>query len=165
MQVIQQNDKKTHFLHPGCIFVSKEPYLVSTVLGSCVSVCVWDPRTGIAGMNHHIHSKPFNKDERSSQYATLAIPYMLKAMVKLGGIKANFRAHIVGGAQSKYMTSYVVGEQNVKVAEKIMKNNFIQIITVDTGGEMGRKVVFDTENGEIAIYKVNKIRESDWHDN
>lgn len=160
-----ENEKKTYFLHPGYIFVSKEPYFVSTVLGSCVSVCIWDSKSGVAGMNHHIHAKPFKKSERSSQYGNLAIPHMIKMLVKMGGSKANFKAHIVGGSQSAHIDTFVIGKENIQIAEKILRDNFIQIITVDTGGEMGRKIVFDTETGEIAVYKVNKLRESDWHAN
>ena len=73
-----QQEKQKHFLQPGCIFVSKEPHFVSTVLGSCVSVCVWDPIAGFGGMNHHIHAKPFHPNDRSSQFGTIAIPYMIK---------------------------------------------------------------------------------------
>lgn len=158
-------DQQKYFLHPGCIFVSKEPHLVSTVLGSCVSVCIWDPILNFGGMNHHIHSKPFNEKERSSQFGSIAIPYMLKLLTEQGGIKANFKAHIVGGAQNPALSSSNTGEENISIAEKILKENYIQIITVDVGGDMGRKVVFDTQTGELAIYKVNSLRESDWHGN
>jgi len=158
-----QDNKQTYFLHPGYIFESKEPHLVSTVLGSCVSVCIWDPILNFGGMNHHIHARPFKKDERSSQYGILAVPYMIKMLVKMGGTRANFKAHIAGGSQSPHMGSSIIGKENIKIAEKILRDNFIQIITVDTGGEMGRKIVFDTETGELAVYKVNSLRESDWY--
>jgi chemotaxis protein CheD len=160
-----QQEKQKYFLHPGYIFVSKEPYLISTVLGSCVSVCIWDSVSGIGGMNHHIHAKPFCKKEYSSQFGSIAIPYMIKELVKMGGIKTNFRAHIIGGAQNPSMGSSLIGKENIKIAEDILRKHFIQIITHDTAGQMGRKVVFDTETGEIAVYKVNSLRESDWHDN
>lgn len=157
-----QHEKQKYFLHPGCIFVSKEPHLISTVLGSCVSVCIWDPIQGFGGMNHHIHAIPFKKGERSSQYGIIAVPYMIKMLVKLGASRANFKAHIVGGSQNPLMGSSMIGKENIIIAEKILRENFIQVITVDTAGEMGRKVVFDTETGELAVYKVNKLRDSDW---
>jgi len=160
-----QQEKQKYFLHPGCIFVSKEPYLVSTVLGSCVSVCIWDPILNFGGMNHHVHSKPFNKKDRSSQFGTIAIPYMIKLLVNLGGVRGNFKAHIIGGSQNPMMGSSLIGKENIAIAEKVLKENFIQIITVDTAGEMGRKVVFDTETGEIVVYKVNSLRKGDWHGN
>ncbi|MEI7473507.1 MAG: chemotaxis protein CheD [bacterium] len=145
--------------------MSKEPHLVSTVLGSCVSVCIWDPNLSFGGINHHIHAKPLKKEDRSSQFGSLAIPHMLKMLVQMGGIKSNFKAHIVGGAQNPTMSSSTIGKENIAIAEKILRDNYIQIITVDVGGAMGRKVVFDTQTGELAVYKVNSLRESDWHGN
>lgn len=158
-------DKQKCFLYPGHIFVSKEPHQVSTVLGSCVSVCIWDPVNSIGGMNHHIHSEPFDYKDRTSQYGSIAIPYMIKMLIDLGGIKANFKAHIIGGAQKAEMGSFNIGKENIAIAENILRKNFIQIITCDTGGEMGRKVVFDTQSGELIVYKVNNLRESDWYVN
>jgi chemotaxis protein CheD len=162
---MENTSKQTFFLHPGYIFVCEEPYLISTVLGSCVSVCIWDSFAGIGGMNHHIHAKPFKAQERSSQYGSLALPHMIAMLKSMGGSKINFRAHIVGGSQNSLMGSSIIGKENINIAEKILRENYIQIVTVDTGGEMGRKVVFDTETGELAVYKVNKLRDTDWYDN
>ena len=45
---------KRFYLHPGRLLVSTEPAAVTTILGSCVSVCLWDESRGIGGMNHHL---------------------------------------------------------------------------------------------------------------
>jgi chemotaxis receptor (MCP) glutamine deamidase CheD len=34
------NNSEKYFLHPGYIFISRNPYLIHTVLGSCVAVCL-----------------------------------------------------------------------------------------------------------------------------
>ena len=159
------HEKQKYFLQPGYIFVSKEPHFISTVLGSCVSVCIWDPVLNFGGMNHHIHAKPFSKHDRTSQFGSIAIPHMIKLLIKMGALKNNLKAHIVGGAQNSLMESSTIGKENIKIAEKILRANFIEIITMDTAGEMGRKVVFDSETGELAVYKVNNLRESDLYEN
>ncbi len=157
----QEKDK--YFLQPGYIFVSSEPHLLSTVLGSCVSVCIWDPKLGFGGMNHYVHAKPFGK-EKNAQFGSVSIPYMIRAMIEMGSQKYNLKAHIVGGSQNPQMRSSTIGKQNIHIAETFLKENFIDIITFDTGGCFGRKVIFDTQTGEIVIYKVNKLREEDWYD-
>jgi len=157
------SDKEKYFVQPGFIFVSKEPYLLSTVLGSCISVCLWDPTLKFGGMNHYLHHKPFKK-EANARFGSVSIPYMINLMINLGSNKHNLKAHVVGGAQNSNMGSYLVGKQNIEIAEKILKKNFIEIVTFDTGGAMGRKVVFDSETGEIVVYKVNNLREYDWYD-
>ena len=105
-------EKQKYFLQPGYIFVSKEPYLISTVLGSCVAVCIWDPMLQFGGMNHHIHAKPFkSKNTKSSQFGSIAIPHMIKLLVEMGAVKSNLRAHIVGGSQSPTMSNSNVGNE------------------------------------------------------
>lgn len=159
---IDSEEKEKYFLYPGYIFISKEPHLLSTVLGSCVSVCIWDPALKFGGMNHYMHAKPFKK-ERTAQFGIIAIPYLIKTLIKMGAQKHNLKAHIVGGAQNNQMGSLIVGKQNIEIAEELLRKNFIDIITFDTGGEFGRKVIFDTETGEIVIYKVKKLRDNDWY--
>jgi len=156
-------EKQKYFLHPGYIFVSPKPYVIHTVLGSCISVCIWDSKLRFGGMNHYIHPNPF-KNERNSQFGSVSVPHMIKLLVNMGGNKANFKAHIVGGAQNSNIQNCLIGKNNVTVAEEILKENSIEIVTMDTGGDMGRKVIFDNETGEIVIYKVNNIRECDWYE-
>jgi len=155
-------DTNKYFLQPGYIFVSKEPHLISTVLGSCVSVCIWDCKLNFGGINHYIHPKPF-RTERNSQFGSIAVPYLIKLLLNMGAQKNNLKAHITGGAQSPDMNSYKIGRDNIRIAEKVLKHHSIEIITRDTGGEMGRKVVFNNETGEIVIYKVNNLRNYDWY--
>ncbi len=156
-------DKEKYFLQPGYIFVSKEPHLVSTVLGSCVSVCLWDPILKYGAMNHYLHAKPFGGN-RTAQFGNISITHMIKLMLKMGSDKTNLKSHVLGGAQNPEMGSSIIGKENIKIAEKVLKDNYIDIVTFDTGGSMGRKVVFDTETGEIVVYKVNSLRKYDWHD-
>jgi len=155
-------NKENYFLQPGYIFASREPHIISTVLGSCVSVCVWDPLLNFGGMNHYIHSKPFKKSESTAQYGSVSVPYLIKMLTELGASKHNLKAHIVGGACHSSMNN-CIGKDNVAIAESILKKHYIEIVTMDIGGDMGRKVVFDSKTGEILICKVNSLRKSDWY--
>ena len=159
---LNSQKKEKYFLQPGYIFVSKQPYLLSTVLGSCVSVCLWDPTLRFGAINHYMLAKPFKK-ERTARFGSISINHMINLMVKLGSKKINLKSHVIGGAQNPEMGSCLIGKENVEIAETILKKNYIDIITFDTGGEMGRKVVFDSETGEIVVYKVNNLREYDWY--
>jgi hypothetical protein len=40
-----------YYLHTGQVFATDEPYAVTTILGSCVAVCLWDDRSQVAGRN------------------------------------------------------------------------------------------------------------------
>ena len=145
--------------------MSKMPHVVSTVLGSCISVCLWDTVLNFGGMNHYIHAKPFNKSKRTAQFGSVSIPYLVRLLLEQGSQMQNLKAHIVGGASNPQMKCSKIGQENIDIAEKLLKKFYIDVITMDTGGEMGRKVVFDTKTGEIIVYKVNNLRKSDWYGN
>lgn len=156
------DEPKRYFLQPGFIFVSEEPYYIQTVLGSCVSVCLWDSTRNMGGMNHFIYPRTTGAD-RNARYGDAAIPHLVRLMVRLGSEIKNLRAHVVGGAENPEFTSFI-GQENSDVAEKVLNRLGVEIMTRDLGGSIGRKVVFLNYNGEIAVYKVqtSRIRESDW---
>jgi chemotaxis protein CheD len=138
-----------YFLQPGGIYISSDPMLIHTVLGSCVSVCIWDVKSGIGGMNHYIyHHAMLNM--RNCRYGDIAIPHLIRLLCEMGGDKKNFIAHIVGGAHSLIPGS-IVGSENVRVANEILYKYHIAIDKVDVGGERFRKVIFNNRSGEITV--------------
>jgi len=162
MKLENNTEQEKYFLQPGYILVSKDPYLISTVLGSCIAVCLWDSVQKFGGMNHYLYARTFN-NIRNSQSGNVSIPYMIKLLIDLGAQKHNLKAHIIGGAQNREMQSSTIGRDNIKIAEKILGDNYIDIVTVDVGGDMGRKVTFDNYSGEVVVYKVNSLRRCDWY--
>ena len=93
---------------------------------------------------------------------TPSIFHMLQLMLDMGSKKANLKAHLIGGAKNAQLNS-VVGDENIALAEKWLKKNRIPIIVKDVGGEHGRKVVFHNQSGEVFIYRVEQVRNSDWY--
>src|SRR5258706_10049652 len=71
------------FLVPGAVHCSAAPGLVTTVLGSCVGVCLWDPLRRVGGMNHYV--LPLSPaDDRTPRYGDVAIERLIEAMARLG---------------------------------------------------------------------------------
>jgi len=158
----QKNEDLNYFLEPGSIFACWEPYRVATVLGSCVAVCLTDSVNQISGINNFPYPK--KKGEQSlTKFGNYSIPQLLNMMFNLGADKKNIEAHIVGGAYSTKYASKDIGKKNVEMAKKMLKKYKIPVINDDTGGTFGRKVLFDTENGEIIVYKSKNLREKDWY--
>jgi chemotaxis protein CheD len=161
--VIEIEEINTYFLNPGYIFVSQDPHLVNTILGSCIAVCLWDTGRKFGGMNHYIYSKVIGK-EPNVRYGEVAIPYLVKLMLGFGAKESRMKAHIIGGGEHPEFRS-PVGAENADLAEKILADYHIQVVTRNTKGQFGRKVVFNSGTGEIMIYKLNSIRKDDWHGN
>jgi chemotaxis protein CheD len=158
----QKCKEKQYFVEPGSIFTCWQPYHLATVLGSCVSVCLCDPITKIAGMSHFISPKK-NDCKNPAYYGNSAIEYLLRMMCDMGAKPRNIQAHIVGGAYSPEHSSLKIGKKNVDIAKKMLNKYKIPIVNEDTGGTFGRKVMFNTMNGEIIVYKSKKIRDKDWY--
>ena len=155
------NTQDEYFLQPGYIYTSTKGTIVKTVLGSCVSVCLWDKKNQIGGINHYIYPKK-GKNDNIAKFGDVAIPYLIQLMRKLGSNKVDLIAHVIGGANNpKYSSS--IGSENIKIAEKILKKSNIKVLSWDVGGTVGKKVAYNTFTGEALVYKCMKVRESDWY--
>ena len=148
---VKMESDDSFFLKPGAMIISREPKSIHTVLGSCVSVCVWDYMNGVGGMNHFIYHHAMS-NARSCRYGDVAVPYLIKVLIDAGGKMNHFKAHIVGGSQSLIPES-IVGDQNIRIAKELMSYYGIPIETTDVGGTNFRKVVFHNLDGEIIIKK------------
>ena len=93
------DNDKSHFLYPSAIFASPEPYVIKTILGSCVAVCFWDRVLKIGGMCHYM--LPFWNGEglASPKYGNIAIEKLLEKMYALGSNRFNIVAKVFGGGE------------------------------------------------------------------
>ena len=136
------------------IYVSPEECLITTVLGSCIAVCLWDPVSGIGGMNHYMLPLWNGEGLSSPRYGNIAIPKLMEKITDLGCEKINLKAKVFGGAE---MLSYInkdtirVGNQNVILAEDLLLREGIPIISMDAGGNYGRRIEFNTKTGIVTV--------------
>jgi len=140
-----------HFLYPSTLFASKEPYMVSTILGSCISVCLYDPVLKIGGMNHYMLPNWTGNDLVSPKYGNIAIEKLIEKMLSMGSKKGNLNAKVFGGGEllSPEKSGLRIGQRNIKVAEMMLAEHKIPIVASSTGGPQGRKIVFNTGTGEV----------------
>lgn len=151
-------DLKKYYLYPGNIFVSKEPHLVTTVLGSCISVCLFDPSVAIGGINHYMLPLWNGDGLASPRYGNIAITRLLERMEGLGCKKARLQAKVFGGGEVLRITmgSINVSERNVIFAKDMLDELKIPIIAIDVGGNTGRRIVMNTGNGKIVMKRLRK---------
>ena len=149
---------KRHFLMSGCIFVHTDSYIVTTILGSCVSVCIWDRVTKIGGINHYM--LPFWNGEglASPKYGSIAILKMVEKMLVLGSAKKDLQAKIFGGGEVLTVTNALmnIGERNIILARDILMKENIPIVNADVGGKTGRKIIYDTYTGDVFVKKLHR---------
>lgn len=140
-----------HFLYPSTLFASKEPYVVKTILGSCVAICLWDPVTRIGGINHYMLPSWNGNDLASPKYGNIAIDKLLEKMSQLGARRENLKAKIFGGGEliESGANGTLIGERNIRVARLILEEKKIPVVASSTGGRKGRKILFFTDIGEV----------------
>jgi chemotaxis protein CheD len=135
-----------HFLFPSTLVVSRNKCRIQTILGSCVSVCLFDERLKWGGINHYMLPWWNGKGVPSPQYGDVAIERLIEKVISLGSHKNNLVAKIFGGANQH---GSQIGSQNAEIAEQILNAHHIRILSKSTGGERGRKIVFDPKTGQV----------------
>lgn len=149
---------RTVYLHPGEIFTSATPTEVTTILGSCVAVCLWDSQLRIGGVNHFLLPSPPNAEAPSARYGDTAIPRLLEELEALGSHRRNLRAKLFGGAcvgvGFRLSGKVQLGERNVALGRKVLAEEGISLIAEDLGGTSGRKLRFRTDDGTALIKKL-----------
>ncbi len=141
-----------HFLYPSSLFASKEPYMVKTILGSCVAICLWDKRLKIGGINHYMLPSWNGNDLASPKYGNIALDKLIERLQSMGSRVEDLQAKIFGGGElldSGKGNSIVIGERNIRVARLMLEERKIPIVASSIGGKRGRKILFFTDTGEV----------------
>jgi len=141
-----------YFLYPSSLFASKEPYVVKTILGSCVAICIWDKNLKIGGINHYMLPNWNGNDLASPKYGDIAIDKLIDKLLTLGSQKKDLVAKIFGGGdmlEGKNGSAYLIGERNIRIARLILEEKGIPVLASSTGGKKGRKILFFTDTGEV----------------
>jgi chemotaxis protein CheD len=136
------------YLHAGQLFASATPTAISTVLGSCVAVCLHDPITKVGGVNHFL--LPLHVDrEQSPRFGTVAVPALIQAVVKAGASRGTLVAKVFGGASviGAMARGRRLGEENAILALRLLEEAHIPVLDKDVGGSRGRKLVFFADEG------------------
>ncbi len=149
--------RNTHFLYPAALFASIEATTVSTILGSCVAVCLYDKARGFGGINHYMLPYWNGQGLASPKYGNIAIEKLVAKMESLGARRADLVAKVFGGgAVIDTGSHFHIGERNIEVANEQLKELGIPVVARSTGGVNGRKLEFDTETGAVRQRYIQK---------
>jgi chemotaxis protein CheD len=131
----------------GGFAVSADPNdVMSTVLGSCVAVCLFDPVKAVGGMNHFLLATASHADSNDLKYGINAMELLINRLINAGAQRENLKAKIFGGAR---MTDHAgdIGQGNATFAENFLKRENIPCVSASVGGEKARRVQFFPTTG------------------
>lgn len=144
----------------GMVEASDDPGIVlTTILGSCIAACLYDPFARVGAMNHFLLAEPTRQSETSTvdtHYGIYLMEMLVNAMMKKGAVKSRMRAHIYGGAQI-HRNMQRIGSANADLAERFLKAEQIMISHQDTGGTCARRVDFLAASGKTRCRRVEDI--------
>lgn len=146
----------THFLFPCGVFAHREEHLVSTVLGSCVAICLWDSVRKVGGMNHYMLALWNGDGLPTPKYGNIAIEKLIQRLLERGCDQGRMVAKVFGGASVLGATrgSTTIGERNVEIAQQMLAQQKIPIIATDVGGLVGRRVVYNTGTSLVLVSRL-----------
>ena len=139
---------------PGEYFVSNEEIMIMTVLGSCISACIWDGRARAGGMNHFMLPDGEGGDG-GGRYGSYAMELLINQMLKMGARRETMQAKIFGGAQVMAgFTSMNVGERNTKFVLDYLATERIPVVSQDVLDIHPRKVCFFPVSGKALVKRL-----------
>ena len=141
---------RTSYIVQGEYRVSRDPAeVLSTVLGSCVAVCLWDPAAKVGGMNHFLlPAAPGQGDAKMLRYGAHAMEVLINEVLKLGARRKALQAKLFGGAN---VTDALgpIGQANASFALTYLSDEDIPCIATSLGGTQARRIVFRPVTGHV----------------
>ena len=136
----------------GQVRVSAGPRVeLSTVLGSCITTCLFDPEAEVGGMNHFLLAEPprsHNPGEIDVHYGVYLMEMLINEMLNHGASKPRMRAHLYGGANLRAGMA-PIGTANANFARSFLAREGIVLAREDVGGSCARRVDFRPALGRV----------------
>lgn len=133
---------------------------ISTLLGSCVAVCLYDTAAPIAGMNHFMlpqMKKSAHADEDVLLAGDACMEALLNAMLTQGAARHRIRAKAFGGGtviDANLPNSLSIGKKNSDFTRDWLDREGIPLIATDFLGPWSRKVLLVPANGDAYCKRV-----------
>ncbi|MBS4049726.1 MAG: chemoreceptor glutamine deamidase CheD [Methylomonas sp.] len=152
-------------LLPGEYYVTKDNEMITTVLGSCVSACIWDSVLGIGGMNHFMlpetSSSRLNSREEAVvgtalRYGNYAMEHLINTVLQFGGKRKNLEVKLFGGGKV-IPTLGDVGLRNITFVLDYVDMEALNLVSHDLGDNYPRKINFYPQTGRVRMKKIKDL--------
>lgn len=149
-------------ISPGEYYYTDKEMVIVTVLGSCVSACIRDNKSGIGGMNHFmLPDGGADKDSpisESMRYGSYAMEVLINQLIRNGARRENLEAKIFGGGNVlKSFTTTNVGERNAAFVKRFLKDEAIRVTGEDLLDIYPRKVYYFPKTGKVLVKKLKEL--------
>jgi len=147
---------------PGEFYVSMTGELITTVLGSCISACIRDTKTGVGGMNHFMLPTDTRRNPNSwndtpvnsqTRYGNIAMERLINVILAGGGKRYNLEVKLFGGGKVLQIDTDI-GGKNIHFVRQYLLTESLKITAEDVGGIYPRKVEYFPKTGRVRVKKL-----------
>ncbi len=165
--MLEQQSRATHhyfdqqFDAPAVKLLATEYYVgagdlaLTTVLGSCVSACLFDLSAGVGGMNHFMlpgKAEDAPPDSVDTRYGGHAMEVLLAALLRAGARRERLAAKVFGGgAVIAGMTQLNIGQRNTEFVLEYLREQDVPVVAQDLGGTLARRICYFPGSGRVAM--------------
>jgi len=151
---------------PGQYYSARRDIAIVTVLGSCVSACLWDPEMRIGGMNHFmLPGSARGRDgtaldsPESARIGIYAMELLINQLLKLGAERARLVAKVFGGGcVLEGMDMLNIGNLNGAFVLEFLREEGIPLVATDLYDVCARKVYFFPRTGKVLVRRLAALR-------
>jgi chemotaxis protein CheD len=155
-------DATVHPVAPGAHAINGK---LSTVLGSCIAVCLRDPSKRIGGLNHFMLPALADgqvQNRHAMLYGDTAMEVLINALMRAGCDRHNLQAKVFGGARiAAAFDQSAIGERNAQFAIDFLAHEGIAVKSRDTGGGSPRRILFEPWSGRVLVQHIDALATAD----
>jgi len=157
-------------IHPGENYVTKKDEIISTLLGSCVAACLYDPVNRVIGMNHFLlaqqparQSSPILATDEG-RYGIHAMELLINLMLKQGADRKHIKAKAFGGgdvlkSSNDFNGVKSIGASNCEFIRTFLATESIPLVAMDLGGNKGRNIFFLPTDFSVYVKPIESANE------
>ncbi len=160
-----KTQEKTILVGLGELKIDKDPsaILVCLGLGSCISVCAYDPSIKLGGMAHIVLPNSNGRSQdNSAKYADKGVRLLLEEMFKQGARKSHLVVKLAGGAALSKSPgleeTFKIGQRNLESVQAVLAEERISTAAADVGGHIGRTVRMFVDSGQVVVTTIGSER-------
>jgi chemotaxis protein CheD len=150
---------------PGEFYITHANETISTVIGSCVCVCVRDTALGVGGMNHFMLPDDASPAQQPwidnvaglvCRYGSFRMESLINGLLKVGAQRARLEVKLFGGRRPTSAMSDV-GARNVTFVQSWLKAEGMSIVAEDVGLSVSRRIAFTPSTGKVRVKHLRQI--------
>ncbi len=144
----------------GEYHVTAEPNeVISTVLGSCIAVCIRDAAAGTGGMNHFLlpgdaEGVASSSDGQALRFGCFSMEQLVNGILTAGGSRENLEAKVFGGGNVS-RSNFDIGQRNASFAFEFIEREGLNLAASDVGGKCARRLRFDPLTGRVKLKRMD----------